>query len=429
MDATTRKRVSNNISEICNNMDSNIIDQMKKVLNDDWLSESEIIYIKEKIRFLLQSLDGDYSFENLRLVSEKCGNELLKLLSKSHLEEKIDLNIIKISDNDRKKIIYTYPVLKRIKDDCVAYRWWIARVIARKLLWIDANKYDDATTLSDVDMMAISWSNHKELMNEYNADSRGISYIKNLQKDNILEHMKNVDLKINQILVTKNNLYISDNAIQDLNNNETEFQRKWENFYGRASYVINGEEIYLSSALSRGLWALINQKIDWLFLKSHNIQKNNLDLLNYKNDFSTVILSLIRKLYESNDGDKSVALYNLWSLLKSFDKLENVEDLFDYCSIAIDKHNFDIVPKKSISDVVEDWDIEFDARWKLNKYWKIILKTLLAKWDNIDQTLLKLKENYDLSDKSVIRLSLSNKEPSEDFFIKLKEFEIEYDLI
>jgi hypothetical protein len=70
----------------------------------------------------LQSLDGDYSFENLRLVSEKCGNELLKLLSKSHLEEKIDLNIIKISDNDRKKIIYTYPVLKRIKDDCVAYR-------------------------------------------------------------------------------------------------------------------------------------------------------------------------------------------------------------------------------------------------------------------------------------------------------------------
>jgi hypothetical protein len=63
-------------------------------------------------------------------------------------------------------------------------------------------------------------------MNEYNADSRGISYIKNLQKDNILEHMKNVDLKINQILVTKNNLYISDNAIQDLNNNETEFQRK-----------------------------------------------------------------------------------------------------------------------------------------------------------------------------------------------------------
>jgi hypothetical protein len=77
---------------------------------------------------------------------------------------------------------------------------------------IQANTYDDATTLSDVDLIATREQNHKKLIKDYNADSRGIGYLEQFDEDNIKYYMLARDLTINQIFVTNEKLYITQEA-------------------------------------------------------------------------------------------------------------------------------------------------------------------------------------------------------------------------
>jgi hypothetical protein len=171
--------------------------------------------------------------------------------------------------------------------------------------------------------------------------------------------------------------------------------------------------------IDRWLWFLINRKISSLTIASHNIQKDNLDLLSFWTFWMTIMV-IIRRLYEKNTWEKSHILNNLADILVQLWYISTTEELFELCNNIVATKDFNIKPTSSQNDIDEK-KIEFDARRKLGKYGNILLKWLAnPSWEIVPSNILK---NYNVVDTTSKQISIKENKPSDRFILALKAFE------
>jgi hypothetical protein len=72
MDTEKYKSLSKQIREISKDMNSSIIKQLFSIVHNNNFSDTEKGYIMSNVRLLYTALDGDYSFEKLRFITENC---------------------------------------------------------------------------------------------------------------------------------------------------------------------------------------------------------------------------------------------------------------------------------------------------------------------------------------------------------------------
>lgn len=115
MDAKRYEALKEQIRVISTDMNSNIIRQLFTILHNNDFSDTEKKYIMSKVRLLYTALNGDYSFEQIRLVTENYGDLLIKELDASPIEKPCPIEEITIDTALWEEIQKKYPSIKQLE--------------------------------------------------------------------------------------------------------------------------------------------------------------------------------------------------------------------------------------------------------------------------------------------------------------------------
>lgn len=207
--------------------------------------------------------------------------------------------------------------------DGMLYRWWVARNILRKILWIKENEFD--SEINDIDAFIIPSLDKQKITQLYNTWSDWISYIEDLDRNTIKEKLWQVDCNINQVLVSQSQIYYTNSCELWLKDNYIRPAGEWKNIYNTLSYSQWDNVIYSSSIIIRAIKFLCEQKVNSLTVKNYNIDPYNFKQLKPDND----ILALVRKFIYKNNANE--LLCNLNDILQQINFFwEDYTDITDY---------------------------------------------------------------------------------------------------
>lgn len=330
--------------------------------------------IQQSIVFLESRFEGISCVpENVRNVAQIAGEKLLK-------NENIPENIV----------IQKYPIsakvwadlnkkfnIQELQDNTIAYRWWVARVIAREWLDLPHCPNDISHSLKDVDLWAQLWLSHKDTIARYGADSEWINYLPDFTDQEIKKVLFNCDVTMNQLLVTQTDLYITQEAIESLRTSILKPVHMWKNFFGYQSYAINGQVVFHPRQLLRAMKFLIEWKWDIVVVPEHNIKKENLELLQIEKQ----VLVFVRRIYQKHPSCREEKLFLFAKLLEQWGVIDRIDGFFDYLQYHISQTKF------QMTTPVEN--IQKDAHRRLSKYISIALDNILGSekgeiWDKYD---------------------------------------------
>ena len=373
------------------------------------LSELESTWIRSRIVEFLNCLHWEkITHDLIRRMSVHLWRKIMKESGNLEKYHEPSVNIIPLSAQSWQELWRKYDIIW-LKDSSVAYRWWVARVIARHILWINQNRADLEHTLDDIDLYALVGSDHNSIIQQYGADSEWITYLDAFDMATIINEFLWIDITLNQLLVTESALYISDESITALRNWYTELVPGGRSFFWIQSYEIDWNIVYHPRLLMRWLKFLFEWKIEKLKLMSHNIQPKNLEMLWVQKQ----ILVFIRRVYQKNLANKTSQLFALASMLKDWWCFNHVNDFFDY---VIDYYNQNWFLFES--GVI---GIQKDAYRKLSKLIKIVIAEVLWEGDSDN-----VYANYDFSDTGFIIVSNDSKSIPASFSKKVIQFEEKY---
>lgn len=395
---------------------SNYCDYKKYVLSileeDIAISPQHKKDIVDKIDFLATKFDHiPCNFGNMRHIAQLAGEEILQNLGQTN-NTKIVIEKIQIEPDMRDNLDRKFSIKKLDRRD-VAYKWWVARVIAREILWIPHRMQDIEHTLKDVDLWVKVGVDHEDIMDQFGADSEGIGYVEDFSQKVLENVLQNCDITINQIFVTQDTIYITDQAKESLKTWVVSPLAIGKNFFGSQSYTIEENTIFHPRQLLRSIKFLIESKIDWVIVPEHNIQKNNLEKMNIDMN----ILVFVRRIYQKHNPDKRTELlFNFAQILKQWWIIQECNELFGYMLGRIESNKFLMT-----TPVV---NIAKDSHWKLSKYIGIALDDIV--WDAPEEKLA----DYDFWSKDNIILKRPETvDIPEKFYNEQSLFEIRYGLV
>ena len=255
--------------------------------------------------------------------------------------------------------------------DWVLYRWWIARNILRKILWIEKNNFD--SELNDVDAFILPNLDKKQVTEFYNTWSDWISYIESLEPDIIQEKLSQVDCNINQVFISKYKIYYTNECEDGIKNNYITPIGKWKNIYNILSYQQWDNIIYSSNLIMRAIKFLCEQKVNSLLIKPYNIESYNFTQLKPDND----ILALVRKFIYKNNAN--LLLCNLNDILKQINFLWEWREYID----IVDYIEQQIIQKPYFSFANRSPDLQREANRLLTKIIKQYKHNIINETENI----------------------------------------------
>lgn len=273
--------------------------------------------------------------------------------------------------------IYGIPTLI----DGVAYRGWIARVIARHIMGVPIPPGDIATC-SDRDIYVEKGIDSGLVESIFAADPLWIRYVDDLNESAIHRSLCDCDLTLNQIIATKNRIFYSAAADEALHNHVGKLVPLWSDFFGARSYTIRDATVFSWKQLRRGIKFLVEDKIEALELPSHNVELGNLSVIGIEKHIMLLYRYLCNKYTNSNERMQFVA--RLESLLHGFEILLPWETMWEFVSRYTHMLDFWYVPENA-------YDV--DARWKLGKRTARALERAL--W--YDPTIDMLTHSYRMS--------------------------------
>lgn len=285
----------------------------------------------------------------------------------------------------------------------IAYRGGIARHIARVVLDLEINQND--IQYADTDLFVEEWKfDCTKVSEQFQAGTDWIRIVPSLEIDTLIDLLSNVDCAMTQIAVTKQKLYISDIAIEELSTWIIKPNQKGSNIYGRLSYNIDGEDIFSNMTLYRLFRFLIYQKARGFIIPAHNINPDNLKLLN----INSYLKVLLQKIIQEESEEKQIRLFaNMEELLFKIGYISWDTDIFSYFSKRKRKINIWKGNTREIT-LQEEWN------WLLSKYIKELKDDILQ----ITHTL----DGYDISNKELITVRLSYQDISDEFREKYRKF-------
>jgi len=368
--------------------------------------------LKDRMRELSSQFEErECDADAMRKISVQAWEEILYSSAESEWNdiEIIEETVWEINWNTLKNTYWIVPL-----EDWVAYRWWVARVIARLLLSLQQNENDIKHTLNDVDVYTTIDFDHNILSEYYKADSDWIWYLTDLEDATIKKELSKADITQNQIIITKDKMFISRDSADALRTWTSKLVASWRTFFGTQSYEVDWETVYHPRQLMRWLKFLFEWKIDRLEVPVHNVMKDNLETL----EIHKQILVFVRRVYQKNYNNRYHLLQSLASFLKTTWIIKEEIDFFEYVENHKQEMNFYFETKAQ--------DIQKDANWKLSKYIKIAINDLI--WGNNNKDNL---EDYAVNDTSTIylhdrRQTDSTWEEEDVFWNNLKTFEQKY---
>lgn len=365
-------------------------------------------YLLSELRNTIRSSGIDRSnFTQVKFFAETKAQEVIDKIDVVK-ERNSSLKQMVISDEDRARL--SEFGIKKLRS-WLWYRWWVARIIAMILLWHSPSPVQ-LETISDADMVVIdNWTNtHKDIIEEFNADSNGIKYVKSFHTEN---QTMQVDLSMNQVFVTENWLYYSDWFLRYLNEDVCYLTDSGIDMYGIKSYIRNGQEVFHPSRIERAFKFLIEWKVAWIELPRFYLNKANLDKLWFRRPLVTLVRRCMTKQFNEQATEKRLSfLRNLASLLIKIGYIEKEEELFTFL-LQIKKET-----KMSTENRESSFDTTFDAKWKLEK----LINTHMTKFTGYTSKSKKVISWLNLSDTDLTTLTLpEKKEPSSSFIESYKK--------
>lgn len=278
------------------------------------------------------------------------------------------------------------------------YRWWVARIIARVVLWLP---YNPNESWWDVDLYIA-----KELLpqklsiaNQFNTWIEWIKVLDKFTIDHVAKDLKTVDCSINQLAADNHTLYITDFAINSLRNWIIFPTQYGESLYWISSKNIDWKVVFFPRVLYRLMKFVIEWKANWFEIDAHNINLLNLELLWIDN----YVILLVRKF-----SAKSLwaQLHMYWRMQKLFRIIWIIwpnQSLFDYLKYLFVSEKND----ESWSEIIDKE--QFEANWLLHKLIKL-LKTKISENDLLEWY------NFDDNWKKVVSLNISYYFDATDWF-------------
>jgi len=289
------------------------------------------------------------------------------------------------------RILKAYGIHKFQHFWCI-YRWWVARIIARVVLWIP---YNPNEAWWDVDLY-IAKELLPEKLNIANYFNTWTEWIKELDRfsiDCIAKDLETIDCSMNQLSADNDSLYISDLAIESLKTWIIYPTQYGQSLYWISSINIDWKIVFFPRVLYRLMKFVIEWKANWFVIDSHNINPSNLDILWIDN----YIKLLVRK----------ISAKSLWAQLHMYWRMQNLfrtiwiiwlnQSIFDYLKKLLTKEK----DNESWSEIIDKE--QFEANWLLHKLIKLVKRkiswTNLLEWYNFDDKwkttiLLKLDSSW-----------------------------------
>ena len=297
--------------------------------------------------------------------------------------------------NKRQDKFFIEPILKS-DNDKLARRWWVARELIRDLFQLPPWP-DHEQTMLDLDTLITS-NSLEQIKSEYpSISSDGIRIVDSIDTKNILQDLQKADLTSNQVIITYDTIYFSEQCLVSLESWITELVAPGKTFYWLKSYKKNGEIIISPDQLfNRGIRWLIKGKFKWLRIPQHNLQKKNLEALFFWSEPGT----MLRRLYQKNDPNKRQIVYNLARIMVELGFIEQPKDIFDFIIN-------DLKSKNRLEMFFSYQNEEGLTRWKIEKYMKLVLQEMLSIASS--ETMKERLAQYDTTDNEVITLEFKEK--------------------
>lgn len=359
MDSNKVLRKINSILSHADNFDLKLYFLLKKELQT--IKNEELRkYLLESLKRNTKNIKNQTTEEMIFFAINEWENIINKINNNQWLRhhEKVKLDNKIVDDETRRTLLWLW--IKKLENQEIAYRWWVARIIGAILLGYSTNQID-LKTLDDVDLVAKKWEhNHKELLRTYGAASNGIWYVNDMDPCVILSR---VDLSMNQVLVYKDKIYYSDDFVSFLDSWEIVVSDQWIDFYNIKSYVYKNTPICHSSVLERAFKFLIEWKAKKLKLAKYYLNTQNLNILWMQRSIIKTVRRIIWKEKDEETYIISQFYWLAWILIKIW-YISTHSDIFSFINKI--QENEEVIINNKFS-----W-VEFDARRKLKKLVNLI---------------------------------------------------------
>lgn len=250
---------------------------------------------------------GNGIYEIIINAAEKAGNALLE-------SEKVPLrhlHKLPILPSDRQTMIVKYGIHR--PDAHIAYRGGYARVIGRELLNLAQAPGDMKNKDRDCDIYidASSCPTDKNISME-NCAEEGKLLLDNFSWENLQKIIHGIDCNINEIIVTRDMLYYTQDAYNGLKDGIVKPTNGTNlTLLSHRNYEKNGEKIFTGHTLYRIFKFLIHQKSHTATLPSHNLAYENMHTL----EAGKYMLVLARQICQLPKEEQQMAWYRFGKIM------------------------------------------------------------------------------------------------------------------
>ncbi len=375
--------------------------EILRIVNKSNLEKNEKIELSKRLKKEISEISK--SVENVLKLPSYIEWKIKEdgLANDDNNSEKITLESFTISNRDWSFLKWAYWIKR--PEDWVFYRWWTAKNIARIILKINPELFDNNT---DVDLYISSEKYWEiDLLQEYWATPDWVKVIdeEKLDKSYFEKLFLWNDITVNCLVVSQNEIYISGEAIEGLKTNISEpILQSQNSLFWKKYYLKDWKKIISSTQLYRLFSAIIRKKIDGFKIEKFNLEKENLDIIWMENYYLVIFFKILNWWYSENILEAIMNRY--YNLLIQLNLINKWDNIFDFFSQLLDNNRnfnyswFNSTKKQESENENIQWKIKIFIRHILSSYIDITSRIKDYKTTSNEKIVFRFENNDSIPD-------------------------------